>query len=134
MAILGVNWKENGYFWFLTYDKIFLIYSKMSGTSSTRVEKAPKAWCKQILPQRYQTFYYIFGKCYRRSKIKNSHFLFNLPPELPNQFLEKAIIEIDFFNKNQLSHSSSTRNHHRWKWLLSWAYRSRSRQCELLQH
>ena len=95
-AILGVHLKENSYSWFLINDNIFLIYSKMSVASLTRVEKAQKAWSKQILSQRYQTFYYILGRCYRRTKIKNSHFLFNLPPELPNQFLENAIIEIYF--------------------------------------
>ena len=31
--------------------------------------------------------------------IKNSHFLFNLPPELPIQFLGKAIVEIDFIQQ-----------------------------------
>ena len=74
----------------------------MYGTSMTRVEKAPKPWSKQILSQRYQTFYYILGRCYHRTKIKNSHFLFNLPPELPNQFLKKAIIEIDFIQQKTI--------------------------------
>ena len=39
--------------------------------------------------QRYQIFDYVFI----RPNIKISHFLFNLPQELPIQFLDKAIIE-----------------------------------------
>ena len=74
----------------------------MSGTSVTRFVYFTLSELFRLLSQRYQTIYYILGRCYHRVKIKNSHFLFNLPPELPNQFLEKAIIEIDFIQQKSI--------------------------------
>ena len=74
----------------------------MSGTSVTRFVYFTLSELFRLLTQRYQTFYYILGRCCHRTKIKNSHFLFNLPPELPNQFLEKAIIEIDFIQQKSI--------------------------------
>ena len=56
----------------------------------------------RLLTQSYQTYYYILGRCCHRTKITNSNFLFNVPPELPNQFLEKAIIEIDFIQQKSI--------------------------------
>ena len=65
-------------------------------------KKAFKASSKQTLSQSYQTFDYVLGICYTTSMIKNSHFLFNLPLELPIQFLEKAIVEIDLIQQKSI--------------------------------
>ena len=74
----------------------------MSGTSVTRFVYFTLSELFQLLSLKYHILYYILGRCYHRTKIKNSHFLFNLPPELPNQFLEKAIIEIDFIQQKSI--------------------------------
>ena len=65
-------------------------------------KKASRAWIKQTLLQGFQTFYYVLGVCYTASMIKNSDFLFNSPLELPIQFLEKAIIEIDLIQQKSI--------------------------------
>ena len=49
--------------------------------------------------QSYQMFDTLIRKCYHALGIKNSRFLSNLPPELPNQFLEKAIVKIEFIQQ-----------------------------------
>ena len=74
----------------------------MSGTSVTRFVYIKPLELFRLLSKRYQTFYYSLGRCYHRTKVKNIHFLFNLPPELPNKLFEKAIIEIDFIQQKSI--------------------------------
>ena len=74
----------------------------MSGTSVTRFVYITLSELFRLLSQMYQTFCYTIGRCYHRSKDKNSNFLFNLPPELPNQFSKKAIIEIDIIKQKSI--------------------------------
>ena len=69
--------------------------SKMSDSFLKRFVYFTLSELFRLLSERQQTFYYILGRCYHWLKIKNSCFLLNVPPELQNQFLEKAI-EIDF--------------------------------------
>ena len=44
----------------------------------------------------------LMKRCYHNIRDQNSHFLFNLPPELPIQFLEKAILEIEFIQQKSI--------------------------------
>ena len=80
---------------------LYYYYCKISGTSVTRFVYFKLSKCFRLLLHRYQTFYYTLGRCCHR-KIKNSHFLFNLPPELPIHFLGKAIVEIDLIQQKSI--------------------------------
>ena len=45
----GVNWKENGYFWWLMYDNIFLLKSQTSGSSAGwTVLESKKLWKLEV--------------------------------------------------------------------------------------
>ena len=45
----GVNWKENGYFWWLMYDNIFLLKCQTSGSSvSWTVLESKKLWKLEV--------------------------------------------------------------------------------------
>jgi len=50
----------------------------------------PEVFCLKNLPlTEHQTFDHVLGRCHT-SKMKNSHFLFNLPPELAIIFFRKS--------------------------------------------